>query len=218
MFVTRHPDSAEHRTMTSICINLHLTHSSFATAPKWLRGHSSVLLYAQAKVWKQYYLENFSNLPFWKYFIKSGSSLCGIASGKCLQTNHISNWLDQHTLDCHNRNLKDRWFWEEVACRALDATPQRKMLILKSGDGTISKAGGRNLKSRRPQSQKQAAAVQTNNFPFSPLWSNLSLWAAYSHNRGDKKPRRRSSCNSTNIATITSSLQQTPQRRADNKR
>ena len=33
----------------------------------------------------------------------------------------------------------------------MDATPQRKMLILKSGDGTISKAGGRNLKSRRPQ-------------------------------------------------------------------
>ena len=38
------------------------------------------------------------------------------------------------------------------------ATPQRKMLILKSGDGTISKAdgaiskaGGRNLKSKRPQ-------------------------------------------------------------------
>ena len=47
-------------------------------------------------IWKTF--PNSSNLPFWKYFIKSGSSLCGIASGKYLQTNHISNWLDLHTL------------------------------------------------------------------------------------------------------------------------
>ena len=160
-------------------------------------------------IWKTF--PNSSNLPFWKYFIKSGSSLCGIASGKYLQTNHISNWLDLHTLDCHNRNLKDRWFWEEVACRALVATPQRKMLILKSGDGTISKADGRNLKSRRPQF-KQIISHFLRCDLTCHCGRRIPTIAAI------KKPRRRSSCNSTNIATITSSLQQTPQRRTDNKR
>ena len=146
--MTRHPDSAEHRTMTSICINLHLTHSSFATAPKWLRGYSSCM-----------HRPRYGSNTIWKTF-----QICLFGS--------ILSSQGPHSVGLQVANIcRQIIFLIDLICTHLPQQEFERPVILRRGcvsrfgcNSTTKDAHFKirrrdNFKSRWPQSQKQAAAI-----------------------------------------------------------